>query len=397
MENLKGKNILYIVNSYNNFQKDQIDTTAKYFNKVYVLSRYEPLAEIARIIPLSSIKPLTLEHILQLDDKPDNVEVYPVPLYYLPIPHDTPKSLNTQMPKKALKIIRDKNIRFDIIHSHFNFPSGAVGKRCKEVFKVPFVLTSHGFDIYRLPYIDDQYKQIVSGIIKSADVKITVSKSNLKHFEYMGIDSNEVMVRDNGFNSKMFYPADNITARKKLGIPLDKSVILTIGYLREVKGQKYLIDAIKDVIKIHPDIICYIIGDGVLKHKLEKQIKALSLEGKVILTGGKSHKEIPDWMNACDLFCLPSISESFGVVQIEALACGKPVVATQNGGSDYLIVNEDIGFLTKNKDYKSLAENIIKALEKKWDKKKILDYSDKFKWENICKNIASIYNKLLNN
>jgi glycosyltransferase involved in cell wall biosynthesis len=396
MKSLKGKNILYVVNSYNNFQKDQIDTMAKYFNNVYVLTRYDALAKVANIIPLSIIKPLTLEHIIQLDDTPDNVKVYPIPLYYLPFPHDTPKGLNKQMPKKALKIIDDKGIKFDLVHAHFNFPAGAVGKKLKELNNIPFILTSHGFDIYRLPYIDKGYKRIITGVIKSADVKITVSKSNLKHFEYMGIDINDVLVRDNGYNSHMFYPKDKIEARKKLGLPLDKRIILNIGYLRKVKGQKYLIDAMKQITKDYPDVVCYIIGDGALKSKLQKQINGLSLENKVILTGGKSHKEIPDWMNAIDLFAFPSLSESFGVVQLEALACGKPVVATRNGGSEYVIKNDEVGFLCEKGDADWFADIIKKALKRNWDYNVIIKYAQKYSWENICKNIASIYEDLLN-
>jgi len=81
-------------------------------------------------------------------------------------------------------------------------------------------------------------------------------------------------------------------------------------------------------------------------------------------------------MNACDLFVLPSISESFGVVQIEALACGKPVVATRNGGSEEVITSDDYGLLVDPANPNELREKIIEAPDKDWDREKILVYVD---------------------
>ncbi|MDI3541356.1 MAG: hypothetical protein PWQ62_270 [Candidatus Methanomethylophilaceae archaeon] len=81
-------------------------------------------------------------------------------------------------------------------------------------------------------------------------------------------------------------------------------------------------------------------------------------------------------MNACDLFVLPSLSESFGVVQIEALACGKPVVATRNGGSEEVIISDDYGLLVDPANPNELREKIIEAPDKDWDREKILVYVD---------------------
>jgi len=81
-------------------------------------------------------------------------------------------------------------------------------------------------------------------------------------------------------------------------------------------------------------------------------------------------------MNACDLFVLPSLLESFGVVQIEALACGKPVVATRNGGSEEVISSDDYGLLVDPANPNELREKIIEAPDKDWDREKIFVYVD---------------------
>jgi glycosyltransferase involved in cell wall biosynthesis len=85
------------------------------------------------------------------------------------------------------------------------------------------------------------------------------------------------------------------------------------------------------------------------------------------------------------------LRESFGVVQIEAMACGKPVVATYNGGSEEIIISEDYGLLCEPANPKELAEKILIALDKEWDGEKILRYAERFRWKNIAKEILEVY------
>jgi glycosyltransferase involved in cell wall biosynthesis len=114
----------------------------------------------------------------------------------------------------------------------------------------------------------------------------------------------------------------------------------------------------------------------------------------VKLAGGRPHNEIPIWMNACDVFVLPSLRESFGVVQIEAMACGKPVVATYNGGSEEIITSEDYGLLCESANPKALAEKILIAFDKEWDGETIRRYAEQFRWETIIEEIVAIYKSI---
>ena len=100
-------------------------------------------------------------------------------------------------------------------------------------------------------------------------------------------------------------------------------------------------------------------------------------------------------MNACDLFVLPSLSESFGVVQVEAMACGKPVVATRNGGSEEVITSDDYGLLVEPGDPDDLAEKILVGLDREWDREVILAYAERYTWENVAKEIVGVYEQVL--
>jgi len=109
---------------------------------------------------------------------------------------------------------------------------------------------------------------------------------------------------------------------------------------------------------------------------------------------GEPHNEILIWMNVCDVFVLPSLRESFGVVQIEAMACGRPVVATYNGGSEEVITSDDYGLLCEPANPGELAEKILIALDKEWDCEKIQKYAEQFTWENIVEGIMDVYKKV---
>ena len=99
-------------------------------------------------------------------------------------------------------------------------------------------------------------------------------------------------------------------------------------------------------------------------------------------------------MNACDLFVLPSLRESFGIVQIEAMACGKPIVATRNGGSEEIVISDEFGLLAEPANPDDLAEKILMALNRKWDPEMISRYAEQFTWENIVEDIVRIYRSL---
>ena len=129
--NLKDKNIVYIIHNYTSFQKDQIELLSRNFAKVYVFVRYKPIAEISRIFPISFLKTHRKDFILQDNDKPNNIFIYLVPLWYFPTDNGY-LSLGDKHFRAIDKIIEKENIKFDIIHSHFAWSAGFVGKRLKE-------------------------------------------------------------------------------------------------------------------------------------------------------------------------------------------------------------------------------------------------------------------------
>lgn len=392
--NLQKKTILYIVHDYNNFQKDPIEEISKSFRKVYVLVRYKPLSWFAKYLPIKSLRRYEDSKVLDMKDVPSNVTVIRTPVWYLPFGFFY-KIAGYLHYLSAQRAIKKHKIKFDLIHAHFIWSAGYVGMRLKDKYDVPFVVTGHGFDVYQLPFESNFWMKRTVEILSSADKVISVSKSNINIIKEFVSEKSKINLIYNSFNHNLFFEKLKTDSRKKIDMDMSKRVILSIGNFEKVKGHEYLIEAIAILNKRYSDLLCYIVGGGSRYAYLKEKIESYGLEEKIILVDAVPHKSVNDWINACDIFVLPSLSESFGIVQIEAFACGKPVVASKNEGSKEVIISEEYGYLCNIADPIDLANNIDKALKKDWDKEKIIEYSVKFKQETINKELVNLYNQLL--
>lgn len=364
------------------FVKEQIKYLKNYFENIYVVSP----------------APFGIGHLRKTKHENyefDNVKVYFPKYINFPPFYLWKRDLWVNFEMKTIKsLIATEKMKFDIIHAHSTWPSGAVAVEMKKEFNVPVVITVHASVTFSKAIKNKEPVYLETW--KNCDVIIRVRKGDLCDLINLGILKDKLYHIPNGYGEKFLQIEKKSSIRKSLNLPVNKKIILNVGNMySEVKGHKHLIEAMAKVLKQRKDVFCVIVGDGKLMKDLKAQIKKLDLENYVKLVGSKSHDEIPLWMNAADLFVLPSLRESFGIVQIEALACGKPVVATINGGSEEIIISEEYGLLCEPANPKDLAEKIIIGLDKEWDTRKILNYSKRFTWDNVAKEIMEIYNELL--
>ena len=384
-------NLLVVCHRYRSFQKDPIDLVSQYFNNVYVLVRFNKFADVSKYIHIPALQPFISSSKIDCTNKPSNLEVYKTSIFNFPFDSQY-KLLGEKHLKMVEELIHKKNIKFDLIHSHFTWSSGYVGAKLKEKYGVPFVVTAHGYDVYYLPFKDDEWRSKIEYVLNSADAIITVSNSNLECIKKLDVKT-PVTVLPNGYRGDLFHPDDIFKCRKSLGLPIDKKIILSVGNLEEVKGHKFLVEAMDYVVRVKNDTVCFIVGVGKLERQLNKQIKLAGLEDQVKLIGGKPHKEIPLWMNACDVFVLPSLNEGNPTVMFECLGCGKPFIGTRVGGIPEIITSENYGFLCDPAKSVDLADNILLALTTEWDKGKIKEYAKQFTWENISQEILKVYSE----
>lgn len=387
---MKHKNLLILCPSFpdnNNkfywwiFVKEYINSIKKYFNKVIVIS------------PVPFWFFLTNKETNCKNYYYDNVEVFFPRFFHLPIKYFRDKIWDNQY-VVIDKLIKNRNIKFDIIHSHFIWPSWYVWVKLKVKYNKPLIVTWHWYDVYNLPFKNNFWKLKIQFVLKNADAIITVSKSNVKYLDKLWFWDNLTIIWNWNDKKKFFYIEDKIFLKKELWISNDKKIILTVWNLIEIKNHKTLILACWELLKNMDNFICYIIWDWVLKKKLQSLIDKSNLQSHVKLLWRKKHEEIVNYMNVSYVFVLPSISESFWVVQIEAMWCWIPVIGTINWGSEEIIINKDLGYLLKdNQDIVWMSNLINQSLNKEWDKEKIINYAiNNFSSDKVSKKYLELYN-----
>ncbi len=388
--------LLVIAPHYNTFVKGSVEAVARKLDGVDVLVHHNRFTSLARLIPLGGFfdyaRRFTKDKLLNLEGKPENVRVYFISKFYFP-----PSSKNMRVgdifAREMLKTVRREGLRPDVIHTHFTWPPGYIGARMKSQLRAKLVVTGHGYDVYDLPFRGEQWMGKIRWALSQADAVTTVSKSNLEILvNRLGVDRKRTHLIPNGVSS-IFRPMDKEEVRRRLGIPLDAKVVLSVGSLIEVKGHTYLVKAMKKV-REKENTICYIVGEGHLKESLRREIEELGLGGIVELIGPRPHSEIPLWMNAADIFVLPSLREGTPTVMLEALACGLPFIGTRVGGIPDVITSNEYGILVEPADERSLAEAILQALNREWDREKIVRYAEQFSWERIADKLISLYESL---
>ena len=189
---------------------------------------------------------------------------------------------------------------------------------------------------------------------------------------------------------------EEISIREKWNISESKKICVSIQRIEPRKGLQYLIYAITILSKNNEDITFIIGGKGPELERLKKLIKKYKLQDQVILAGFIPDEELSSYYEQADLFVLPSLYEGFGLVYLEALKEGTPIVTTKCGGPED-IITKDNGLLVPTKDYKKLAEAIETALNKNWDKEKIKKDSEKYNWENIFQQYFELYKNAIGN
>jgi len=379
---LKDKTLLILTPSYPNedesfiaetFVKYQVAELKQYFKKVIIIA------------PVFCSFGYLKKDKLCKDYTYDNVEVYYPRCIYIPI-FWLSKILIDNRLRAVEGCIEEHHLHFDLIHAHFTWPSGYIGVRLKEKYGKPVITTIHenGDWFDRKVGMDHP---LINTAWSGADALIRV---NQKDVPVLKRYNEQVYFIPNGF-SPAFHPIDAAIARERLGLPGDVKIVFTLGNLIQRKGFNYLIDAMERVCSQRDNVFCFIGGAGPERGGLQGQIDRLGLGEKVKLLGSVPSDILPLWMNACDLFVLPSLSESFGVVQIEALACGKPVVSARNRGSEEVVTSDDYGLLVEPANPRDLAEKILVALDWEWDREAIFRYAERYTWENVAEEIVGVY------
>jgi glycosyltransferase involved in cell wall biosynthesis len=285
----------------------------------------------------------------------------------------------------------------DVIHVQWPIPNGLGAIFLKKLYGVPYINTIHGEEVH----LSKRYHMLfaLKWLVNNSSRTITNSTATKKFCLEAGLDEDKIEVIPFGVDTDFFRPLD---------VYKDEDIfqILSVGYLIERKGFEYLIRAMPHVLKEHKNVRLKIVGSGPLESRLKAVIYELGLGDEVEIVSNVSDEELLMTYNFADLFVLPSIvdsqgnTEGLGVVLLEAMACGLPVIASNVGGIPDIIRNSETGLLFNEKDSQNIAEKITYSIENKLHiEKNATNGFDtvkmSFSWENIAELYLNIYKHVI--
>jgi len=283
----------------------------------------------------------------------------------------------------------------DILHAHV-YTSGLLAVVLGKVYNIPVVITEHveiidKYKKYKFRKIRDFVKVVLARLVlNNASTLVLVSKSLRRHVESFGI-FNKCEVIPNVINIDIPIKVNYIKKDKK-----DKKRIIFIGILTPRKGVDYLLEAVRILRNIRNDFIVDIVGDGPYFETYKSRAIELGIIDVVRFHGRVDEDTKLKLLQESDFLVLPSLYETFGVVLIEAMALGKPVVTTSSGGQKEF-VDEKVGVLIPPKDAKALAKAIGYMLDRPYiyPPKLIADRTRrKFNYKTVGKQIVAIHRAL---
>ena len=253
--------------------------------------------------------------------------------------------------------------QLDVIHAHWAIPMGLVATAARWLHRRPVVVTAHGRDL-SLVALDGvtrpaTWARPLSGFaLRSADQVIFTTRDYAEVGRGYGVDDQKASIIPNGVDPQRFRLDQNrLELHHQLGLAPDDLMLLYVGLLDQKKGLFILLDALKGLVDTGIGVHLALVGDGPLKAALEERVRSLCLHKNVTMLGKIRHDNLPGVYAACDLYIQPSLVEPFGVVVLEAAACGKPIVASDVPGMRR-VVTDDMGTLVPPGDHIALAEAI---------------------------------------
>ncbi|RJX33638.1 MAG: glycosyltransferase family 4 protein [Desulfarculus sp.] len=255
-----------------------------------------------------------------------------------------------------------QDLRPQVLLATWLFPSGWAGMMAARRLGLPFVLKVHGSDV--MVFKDDPRRRpYLQQALTAAQAVVAVSRSLAEEVVSLGAEPQRVHLIGNGLNQGLFTPGDRELARRRLGLDLGERLLLFVGRLVPVKG---LETALRAMVRL-PRTRLVVVGQGPQEASLKALARDMGLYERVIWAGPQPHQEVPSYMAAADAVVLPSLSEGDPNSVLEALGCGRPVVAARVGGVPEVVHEDQQGSLFEAGDAAGLAQAAQKVLGREWD------------------------------
>lgn len=309
---------------------------------------------------------------------------------------------------------RSQGIEYDMIHSHY-WLSGLVAHKLQEMWDVPFVQMFHTLGELKNSVakneIDLEVSARIAGeqqVMRWADRLVAATPLEQDQMVCLyGADPAKISVVPAGVDTDMFYPRDRASVRRLLDLPdLDIPILLFVGRIERLKGIDTLLESAAVVSRYCSGrgLKVLIVGGGGQTEAENAELKRvvelyhdLNLEEQVEFVGSKPQEMLPFYYSGADITIMPSHYESFGLVAVESMASGTPVIASNVGGLSYTVVDGETGYLVEQENHFQLAERVHTLLKNPELREQMgvqaALHAQQYSWENIASLITVVYSE----
>ncbi|NJQ96815.1 MAG: glycosyltransferase family 1 protein [Hydrococcus sp. CSU_1_8] len=329
------------------------------------------------------------------------------------VPRDEIFGYRHQFVEALLKFAEKEDINYSLIHTNY-WISGWVGLELKRRLSLPVVHTYHSLgavkykSVSTIPMIASTRLKVEKDCLENDDCIVATSPQEQDHMRSLVSIKGKISIVPCGTDIDHYGALSRKTARRALGIAPDAKVVLYVGRFDKRKGIETLVRAVNaSQWRNDPNLVLLIGGgsrpgqsDGIERERIEEIVDELGLKEKTRFPGRIGEEQLPFYYAAADVCVVPSHYEPFGLVAIEAMASGTPVVASDVGGLQFTVVPEETGLLAPPKDVESFAKAIDRILnDPQWRdrlgenaRKRV---EEKFSWSGVASQLGIIYTQLI--
>jgi D-inositol-3-phosphate glycosyltransferase len=308
-----------------------------------------------------------------------------------------------------------QGVRYDVLHSHY-WLSGWVALQLRRTLQIPVVHMSHTLGAIKNTAAQQPWEQepphrlrIERTVLHHSDAVVAESPASRRHMlEEYAVEPTKIHIIPGGVDTGVFAPQERQQARQALALPATQPILLFVGRLQPLKGLDTLLRAAQRVRQQYPQVQVLIVGGGVEApdayeaqelQRLQGLCEQLALQHHVRFITAQPQPVLAQYYAAADVFVLPSHYESFGMVVLEAMACGTPVVASRVGGLTSTVVHNRTGFLVPEGEWLAFAEAIVRLLESPMLGQAFgqagIQRAQAFTWTRITAHTVQLYRHLL--
>lgn len=292
--------------------------------------------------------------------------------------------------RRALQRVLRDGYDFDVIDAHYFYPDGVAAVMLGRALRKPVIITARGTDLnliprYRVP------RRLIQWAASKADGLITVCAALRDALTGLGVDPSRVRVLRNGVDLDFFFPRDRREARRELGLPEDRTLLISVGLLIDRKGHDIPIRGLSAL----PNASLLIAGEGDKREELEQLAVREGVADRVEFLGGVPQERLRTYLSAVDALVLASSREGWANVLLEAMACGTPVIASDVWGTPEVVRSAEAGILMGDRSAAAFVRAYEQLMASYPDRAATRRYAEQFSWRDTTEGQLELIGSVL--